>query len=207
MKEKNSSNVIIKVIITFGLLIAVTSLYLLLSIEVPSKPLVGEGKVYEDDVQIGGGFQLMDQNGKVFTSDNLKGKLSLIYFGFTYCPDICPTSLQKILEVYNALRKYNINIQFIFITIDPERDTPEILKEYLKHYNPNFIGLTGSEKQIKDVADKFKVYYAKTDDKNHDYMMDHTSFIYLMNQEGKYIKHFYFNSGPQDIIDYVRLLP
>lgn len=207
MKEKNYSNIVIKIIIMLGLLVAVTSLYLLLSIEIPPKPLAGEGEQHKDDVQIGGDFQLIDQNGKVFTSDQLEGKLSLIYFGFTYCPDICPTSLQKILEVYNTLQKYNINIQFVFITIDPARDTPQVLKQYLGHYNTNFIGLTGSEKQIKEVADKFKVYYAKVDNDDHKYMMDHSSFIYLMNQEGKYIKHFYFNSGPQDIIDYVRLLP
>lgn len=207
MKGTNHSNTIIKVIMVCGILIAVISLYLLLSIEVPSKPLVGGEEIYKDDVQIGGDFQLIDQDGKVFTNDNLKGKLSLIYFGFTYCPDICPTSLQKILEVYNTLRKYNINVQFVFITIDPERDTPNVLKEYLKHYSSDFIGLTGSEKQIKDVADKFKIYYAKVDNDSHDYMMDHSSFIYLMNQDGKYIKHFYFNSGSQDIVDYVRLLP
>ncbi|WP_341764502.1 SCO family protein [Candidatus Tisiphia endosymbiont of Beris chalybata] len=205
-KEPAHSNMVIKIVITIGLLITVTSLYLLLSIEVPPKPLTGEGDMHKNEVQIGGDFELIDQNGKVFNSDKLKGKFSLIYFGFTYCPDICPTSLQKIVEVYNTLQKYQINIQFAFITIDPKRDTPLVLKEYLSHFNPQFIGLTGSEQQIKAVADIFKVYYAKVGGEGEDYMLDHSSFLYLMNQEGKYLKHFYLNSTPQEIIEYVRLL-
>lgn len=206
MKEAPHSNTVIKVIITIGLLITITSLYLLFSIDIPSKPLAGVSETYKDDVQIGGDFKLIDQDGKVFNSDKLRGKLTLIYFGFTSCPDICPTTLQKILEVFNTLQKYQINIQFVFITIDPERDNPTVLKEYLGHFSPKFIGLTGTEKQIKTVADEFKVYYAKVKGEGDDYMLDHSSFLYLMDQEGKYLKHFYLNSPSAEIIEYVRLL-
>lgn len=205
-QEPPGSSMMIKIVIIIGLLITVTSLYLLFTSEVPQKPIAGEGDMHKNEVQIGGDFELIDQNGKVFHSDKLKGKFSLIYFGFTYCPDICPTSLQKIVEVYTTLQKYQINIQFAFITIDPKRDTPLVLKEYLAHFNPQFIGLTGDEQQIKVAADIFKVYYAKVPGEGDDYMLDHSSFLYLMSPEGKYLKHFYLNSSSQEIIEYVRLL-
>lgn len=206
MKESTGSNTVIKIIITIGLLITITSLYLLFSIDIPTKPLAGESESHANEVQIGGKFELLDQNGKVFNSNKLKGKLSLIYFGFTSCPDICPTTLHKILEVFNTLQKYQINIEFVFITIDPARDSSAVLKEYLGHFSPKFIGLTGTDKQIKMVADEFKVYYAKVKGAGDDYMLDHSSFLYLMDQEGKYLKHFYLDSPSQEIIEYVRLL-
>ncbi|MDN3030417.1 MAG: SCO family protein [Candidatus Tisiphia sp.] len=206
MQEKRQANVIIGIIITLGLLITITSFYLWLSFETPQKPLAGRGRGYNDDVQIGGKFELTDQDDKIFNSDNLKGKLSLIYFGFTYCPDICPTSLQKIMEVINTLDKYKIDVEFVFITIDPKRDSSDVIKEYLKHFNSKFIGLTGSEQQIKEVADKFKVYYAKIDTNSEDYMLDHSSFVYLMDRQGKYVKHFYLNSSAQEIIEFIRVM-
>ncbi len=201
---KNHSNIVIKIIIIVGMLVATISLYLLLSIETPSKPLAGEGGTGDANIEIGGDFELINQDGNVFNSNSLKGRLSLIYFGFTYCPDICPTSLQKIMEVIDALEKYKIDIKFVFITIDPHRDTCNILKNYLQNFNEKFIGLTGSDDQIKKVANQFKVYYAKVgDDEN--YMIDHSSFIYLMDRQGKYIKHFYLNSSSQEIVDFVRV--
>lgn len=200
---------ILKIIIIIASAIGVVSLYLLLSIESPKKPLAGQGEMYDNDqVQIGGDFELIDQDGKIFNSNSLKGKLSLIYFGFTYCPDICPTSLQKITEVINSLDKYGVNVTPVFITIDPRRDTPVVLKEYLKHFSPKFIGLTGSTEQIKETADKFKVYYAvaNPDSDKSSYMIDHSSFVYLMDAEGKYLKHFYLDSPSNEIIDFLRLI-
>ncbi|MDR0296836.1 MAG: SCO family protein [Rickettsia sp.] len=206
MQKKRHANIIIGTIIVVGLLITIMSLYLWLSVDTSQKPLAGRGGGYNDDVQIGGKFELTEQDGKIFNSDSLKGKLSLIYFGFTYCPDICPTSLQKITEVINTLDKYKIAVEFVFITIDPERDTSDVLKEYLKHFNPKFIGLAGSKQQIKEVADKFKVYYAKIDTNSEDYMLDHSSFVYLMDRQGKYVKHFYLNSSAQEIIEFIRIM-
>lgn len=196
---------VIKIIIGVSLLIGVGSLYLLLSLRTPEKPLVGQVNVYEDNINIGGNFELIDQNNEIFNSDKLKGKLKLIYFGFTSCPDICPTSLNKITEVIKILDKNKIDIIPIFITIDPQRDTPRVLKEYLKHFHPKFIGLTGSDEQIKEVADKFKVYYARAnnnDDTN--YMIDHSSFTYLIGGDGKYLKHFYLDSAPSEIIEFLK---
>ncbi|MFY9590010.1 SCO family protein [Rickettsia endosymbiont of Halotydeus destructor] len=199
---------IIKIIIGIGLAIGVISLYLLLSIEMPKKPLAGQGDMYNDDVQIGGDFKLTDQDGKIFNSDSLKGNLRLIYFGFTYCPDICPASLQKIAEVVNTLSKYGIEITPVFITIDPERDTSTVLKEYLKQFHSKFIGLTGSKEKIREVADEFKVYYAIANPGSDKagYMIDHSSFVYLMSENGKYLKHFYLDSSSSEIIEFLRVM-
>lgn len=205
MPKKSRPNNMAKFIIILGAVVTTISLYLLLSIELPSKPLAGAGGVKSGGAQIGGEFKLIDQDNNEFDSDSLKGKLALIYFGFTYCPDICPTSLNKITEVFKVLDKYKIQANFVFITIDPQRDTPAVLKNYLQHFNPNFIGLTGSEQQIRAVADKFKVYYAKIGEGER-YMVDHTSFIYVINSRGEYIKHFYLSSSSQEIIEFIRVV-
>ena len=198
---------VIKIIIGVSLLIGIGALYLLLSLSTPEKPLAGQVNIYEDNAEIGGDFELIDQNGEIFSSDELKGKLSLVYFGFTGCPDICPTSLNKITKVVEILSENKIDIVPVFITIDPSRDTPAILKEYLRHFHPKFIGLTGNEKQIREVADKFKVYYAETaseSDNDQDYMLDHSSFTYLMDKDGKYLKHFYLESAPSEIMEFLK---
>lgn len=195
-----------KIIIILSLIIAAISMYLLLAVELPSKPLSGEGGSSDLSDAIGGEFTLTDHNGNEFNSNQLKGKLSLVYFGFTYCPDVCPTSLQKISNVIDTLDKYQIDVVPVFITIDPSRDTQQVLQEYLGHFNKKLIGLTGSEEKIKEVSDKFKVYYAKTNDAtNTDYMMDHSSFLYLMDKDFKYKKHFYLKSSPEEIIEFIRI--
>ena len=201
---KNKSSIIIKVVIIIGLLISVVSLYLLLLVKTPQKPLAGEGEI-QNMAQIGGDFTLTDQDGTEFSSERLKGNFSLIYFGFTYCPDICPTSLHKISEVMSTLDKYKIHVTPIFITIDPERDTPSLLKEYLQHFHPKYIALTGTKNQIKDVTEKFKVFFAKVEAGDNNYMIDHSSFVYLMDKNGNYVKHFYLNTPPQEIVDFIRV--
>lgn len=141
---------------------------------------------------IGGPFALVDQDGKPFTSDELKGKPTLIYFGFTYCPDVCPTSLllmEAALEQLgpDAAKKVNV----VFITIDPERDTPELLKGYVPNFGPTFIGLTGAPQQIADVARAYRVYYQKVPSKDGGpYLMDHSSIIYLLDRNGRFVTHF-----------------
>ena len=207
MEKQDLTKYIIRVVLILGAVIAIIAIYLLVAIQTPKKPLTGQGSNINEDVQIGGSFELVDQNGEVLNSDSLKGRPSLIYFGFTYCPDVCPTSLQKLTQVMNTLDKYRINVTPVFITIDPQRDTSKVLKEYLQHFYPKFIGLTGSDKQIKQVADKFKVYYARAQNPNYqnNYMIDHSSFIYLMDKNGKYLKHFYLKTPPEEIIEYIRV--
>lgn len=208
MNDNNASKKVAKIIIILSIIIAAISMYILIAIELPTKPLAGQGGALEEDVQIGGSFILTDHNGNEFNSDTMNGKLSLVYFGFTFCPDICPTSLQKLTQVLSTLDKYQIDVLPIFITVDPSRDTPELLKEYLGHFHEKFIGLTGSEEQIEEVADLYKIFYsvaegATTEDGK--YMLDHSSFVYLMDKRGKYMKHFYMSSTPDEIIEYIRI--
>lgn len=198
-----------KFVIILSIIIAVVSVYILIAIELPKKPLAGQGGNVNENALIGGNFTLTDHNGDVFHSDQLKGKLSLVYFGFTYCPDICPTSLNKLSEVLRTLDQYGIDVNPIFISVDPNRDTSALLKEYLSHFHPKFIGLTGSEDEIKQVADLYKVYYAISEDNtnkdNKNYMLDHSSFVYLMDKNGKYMKHFYMNTPAEEIIEFIRI--
>ena len=205
--ENNSSKKISKIILALSAIIAAISLYILVAIELPDKPLAGQGGAPSEEALIGGKFTLTDHNGNEFYSDTMKGKLSLVYFGFTFCPDICPTSLQKLTNVLSTLDKYQIDVSPVFITVDPSRDTQELLKEYLGHFHPKLLGLTGTNEEIREVADLYKVFYAKAEgaDKAGDnYMLDHSSFVYLMDKNGKYLKHFYMTSKAEEIIEFIR---
>ena len=139
-----------------------------------------------DRPAIGGSFALTDQDGRTVTSDSLKGKPTLIYFGFTYCPDVCPTSL---LLMETALEKLGPDaakkVNLVFITIDPTRDTPKALKAYLASFGPQFVGLTGDATAIKKVAGEYRVYYAKHPLQGGGYAMDHSSELYLLGPNGK----------------------
>lgn len=140
---------------------------------------------------VGGPFALVDHTGKPRTEQDFRGKLLLVYFGFTYCPDICPTDLQNIGQAIDRLGPAGARVQPLFITVDPERDTPEHLAEYLPMFHPRLIGLTGDAAAIRQAADAYKVYYAKVPNpKGDDYTVDHTAFIYLMGADGKYLGFF-----------------
>ena len=141
---------------------------------------------------IGGPFALIDQNGKAFSSDSLKGKPTLIYFGYTYCPDVCPTSLllmETAMEKLgpDALKKVNL----VFITVDPERDTTKLMKGYVENFGPTFIGLTGTPDQVAAAAHAYRVYYQKVPGKDGaPYLMDHSSIVYLLDRNGRFVTHF-----------------
>lgn len=140
--------------------------------------------------KIGGPFELVDQNGNRFTDDNLKGKFSMIYFGFSLCPDICPEELEIMTHVLN---KVNANgekrLQPLFVTCDPWRDTPEVLKEYLKDFHPDIVGLTGTYDQVKNVCKQYRVYFSTPPNvkPGDNYLVDHSIFFYLMDPEGNFI--------------------
>ncbi|ODQ77980.1 hypothetical protein BABINDRAFT_163031 [Babjeviella inositovora NRRL Y-12698] len=138
---------------------------------------------------IGGPFNLVDHNGNTFTEEKLKGKFSLVYFGFTHCPDICPDELDKMGLMLDELKKDNINLQPIFITCDPARDSPEIIKEYLSEFHEDLIGLTGEYNEIKSVCKRYRVYFSTPPDlkPGQDYLVDHSIFFYLMDPEGNFI--------------------
>ncbi len=153
------------------------------------------------EVTIGGAFSLTDQNGKTVTNETLKGKPSLVYFGFTFCPDICPTGLLNIQQASKILGENAP--QQVFISIDPERDTVAVMKEFASNF-PHLIALTGSVEATKQAALAYKVYYEKSEQTKMDYMINHSSFIYLMDKDGKYLAHFPHNATPEALADGVK---
>jgi cytochrome oxidase Cu insertion factor (SCO1/SenC/PrrC family) len=139
---------------------------------------------------IGGPFALIDHTGKLCTDEDFRGKLLLIYFGYSYCPDVCPTDLQQIALAVDGLGARAEAVQPLFITLDPARDTAVHLADYVALFHPRLIGLTGSAEQIRRVAFAYKVYYAKYPYDSSDYVIDHSSFVYLVDNAGKYIGFF-----------------
>jgi len=147
------------------------------------------------NTKIGGPFELFDQNGNRRNDSDFRGRLMLIYFGYSYCPDVCPTALQIMSNALKSLGNQAKSVQPIFITVDPKRDTSAHLRDYVKNFYPGMIGLTGTKDLIKDVAKKYRIYYAeaaqdKTIPDADDYLVDHSSIIFLMGRNGKYITHF-----------------
>jgi protein SCO1/2 len=157
---------------------------------------------------VGGPFELTNQDGATVTDQDFAGKIKLIYFGFTYCPDICPLGLKHMTAGYDQLpQSMRRHIQPIFITIDPDRDTPDVLKNYVDLFHDDLIGLTGTEAQIADVADHYKVYYAKdertADDPDH-YLMNHSSQIFIMGPDGRLLDLYRHKDRPDTIADGLR---
>jgi len=146
---------------------------------------------------IGGPFKLIDQNGKPVTEASLKGKPTLVYFGYTHCPDTCPTTLFELSEVLRAMGKDAGRANALFVTIDPERDTPAVLKDYLSAFDPHLIGATGSHQAVAAIEKEYRVYSKKVPTENGDYGMDHTSLIYLMDKDGRFVAPFNLNRKPE----------
>jgi len=147
---------------------------------------------------IGGPFQLTDQNGKAVTDKNLKGKPTLIFFGYTHCPDVCPTSLFEISEVLRALGKDADKVNAVFISVDPERDTPATMKDYLSSFDPHLEGLSGDPAETAKVITSYRVYAKKVPTKDGDYTMDHTALIYLMDRDGRFVSPFNLKRSPEE---------
>jgi protein SCO1/2 len=139
---------------------------------------------------IGGPFALTDQYGVRRTDADFRGKFMLVYFGFTYCPDVCPTDLQQMGLAVDQLGAAGELVQPIFITVDPERDTSEHLKDYVAMFHARFIALTGDAISINDAARAYRVYYAKVELAKSDYTVDHSAFIYLMGRNGEFLGFF-----------------
>lgn len=148
---------------------------------------------------VGGPFSLVDQNGKPVTDAALKGKPSVIFFGFTHCPDICPTAMYELTQVFEALGPDAEKAQALFMTVDPERDTPETLKRYLSSFSPRISGLSGSPEQVQAAIKAFRVYSKKVPLKDGDYTMDHTSVVYLMDRNGVFVAPLNLKRDPKDV--------
>ncbi|KXT13746.1 hypothetical protein AC579_10082 [Pseudocercospora musae] len=140
---------------------------------------------------VGGPFQLTDMNGKEFTEQNLKGKYSLVYFGFTHCPDICPEELDKMAGMIDQVKEKHGNVLLpVFISCDPARDTPEVIKRYLAEFHEDIIGMTGTWQEVKDVCKAYRVYFSTPPDvkPGQDYLVDHSIYFYLMDPEGDFVE-------------------
>ena len=146
---------------------------------------------------IGGPFQLTDQSGQTVTEKNLLGKPSLIFFGYTHCPDVCPTSLFEMSEVLQAMGKDADRVNAYFVSVDPERDTAATMKDYLSSFDPHLKGLTGDPAAVAKIISEYRVYAKKVPLKDGDYSMDHTALVYLMDRDGKFVAPFNLKQSPQ----------
>ena len=147
---------------------------------------------------IGGPFQLTDQAGQTVTEQNLKGKPTLIFFGFTHCPDVCPTSLFEISEVLKAMGTDADRVNAWFVSVDPERDTAAAMKDYLSSFDPHLKGLTGEPAAVAKVISAYRVYARKVPLKDGDYTMDHTALVYLMDRDGNFVAPFNLKRTPEE---------
>jgi cytochrome oxidase Cu insertion factor (SCO1/SenC/PrrC family) len=162
--------------------------------------VAGFGRVGTSGVaDIGGPFSLTDQGGQTRTNADFRGRYMLIYFGYSNCPDVCPISLGVIADAVERLGPKAARIAPIFITVDPARDTPKILRQYLAVFSPKLIGLTGSDKDIRQVASEYHVYIAKHPTQGGNYSVDHSNIIYLMGPDGRFIANYDDSLGPDGL--------
>ena len=146
---------------------------------------------------IGGPFKLTDQNGQTVTDQDLKGHPFLVFFGFTHCPDICPQTLFEISQVLHTLGSDADRTGAVFITVDPERDTPAVIKDYLSNFDPHLHGLTGDQAAINAALRAYRVYAKKVPLEGGDYTMDHTAVVYLMDKDGRFVAPFNVSRTPE----------
>ena len=158
------------------------------------------------DPGIGGPFRLVDQNGKERTDADFRGKLMLVEFGYTFCPDVCPLGLQLFADVLDKLGPDAGKVQALFITVDPARDTSEVLRSYVDHFSPRIVALTGSEAEIAKVAREYRVYYKLAADHaaNPNYLVDHSAILYLMDKDGRFLTHFTHETPPDKVVAAIR---
>jgi protein SCO1/2 len=147
---------------------------------------------------VGGPFRLVDQNGQSVSDADLKGKPSLIFFGFTHCPDVCPTTLFEVSEVLDRMGDDAKRVNALFVTVDPERDTQEKIKDYLSSFHPRLRGLTGDAAAIAAIEKAYRVYAKKVPLEGGGYTMDHTALVYLMDRDGRFVAPFNMRRTPED---------
>lgn len=153
---------------------------------------------------IGGHFSLIDQNGQTRTDADFRGRYMLVYFGYSNCPDVCPISLGVMADAVERLGPLASRVAPIFITVDPERDTPSILKQYLAVFSPKLIGLTGSARAIREVTREYHVYVAKHATQGGNYSVDHSNVIYLMGPDGRFVANYDDSLGPDGLAEALR---
>lgn len=190
----------VSMLILAGLMAGALAAFALLSDRqgVPS----GQGAIQTGKALIGGPFSLTDQNGKRVTEKDFLGRYTLVFFGFTHCPDICPSSLQVMAAALDKLGDKAKDLVPVFITLDPERDTPEKIGEYVKSFDSRFVGLTGSKEEVAAAAKAYRVYYQIVPDETNkgEYTIDHAAIIYLMGKDGEFVTHVPHATTPDAIV-------
>ncbi|UUX52066.1 SCO family protein [Nisaea acidiphila] len=165
--------------------------------------LVSGGRIGQTETAdlIGGPFSLTDETGATLSNEDLKGRYMMVFFGYTYCPDVCPTTLTVVTQALDMLEpEVREKVEPVFITIDPARDTSEALAAYSQHFHDRIHYLTGTPEQIGEVAKAYRVFYQKVESEEFsDYLMDHSTITYLMGPDGRYVSHYGFNSEPDEI--------
>jgi len=152
-------------------------------------------------------FQLTDQNGQPRSMKDFQGKAVVLFFGFTQCPDVCPTSMAELAEAKKLLGKDGDRLQGLFVTVDPERDTPELLKAYMGNFDPSFLALRGTPEQLAVMAKEYKVYYKKSPGKTPtSYSMDHSAASYVYDPQGRLRLYTRYGTGPQALASDLKLL-
>jgi protein SCO1 len=146
---------------------------------------------------VGGPFQLTDQDGRAISDENFRGKPFLVFFGFTHCPDVCPTALFEVSEIMRRLGPDADRTAALFVSVDPERDTPEKLKDYLSNFDPHLRAATGTPETVAAIAKAYRVYYKKIPTTGDDYTMDHTAIVYLMDKNGRFVAPFNLKRTPE----------
>jgi protein SCO1 len=186
--QKQASRQLLFIVISFALGLA--ALAGMVHAVMPGRTTLGSP-------EIGGSFTMIDQDGRLVTNADLAGRPYLVFFGYTHCPDFCPTALFEISAVFKELGP-DKKIAALFVTVDPERDTPGVLKSYLENFDSRIIGLTGDNQKIEAIAKGFRVYAKKVPGENSsDYRVDHTGVVYLMDKHGKFVSAFNLQRPPQ----------
>jgi protein SCO1 len=157
---------------------------------------------------VGGPFSLQNGDGKTVTDADFRGQYMLVYFGYTFCPDVCPTTLNAVADAMDKLGPDAAHVRPVFITVDPKRDTPPVVKQFAAAFGPSVVGLTGSADQIAKVATEYRVYYAehRTGPGPNDYTMDHSSVLYLMDPKGRFVAPIPADQTGQEIASSLRKL-
>jgi cytochrome oxidase Cu insertion factor (SCO1/SenC/PrrC family) len=156
------------------------------------------------DENIGGDFQLTDHRDQPFELNQLEGKLVMLFFGYTYCPDICPTELANLAAVFDALGEQSEQVQGLFVSLDPARDTPEVLANYVSYFHPDMLGLTGSQEKIDQVAQQYRVSYQRHERENGNYSLDHSANLYLINAKGELAAVVPYGLPPEHVFEMVQ---
>lgn len=155
-------------------------------------------------VAVGGPFSLTDQDGKPITDVDMKGHPFIVFFGFTHCPDVCPTTLYNLSQALNGLGDDAKEIPALFVTVDPERDTAEVMKRYVSNFNPDIRGVTGDPAAIQAMVKAYRGYAKKVPTEDGDYTMDHTAVVYLMDADGKFIAPLNLQQPTADVVKELR---